>query len=98
MTMQIKTCPREVMQSTEAGGVLPVTSAPTAPFVSEVVPQRQDIAYDHRTGLASLPVDVWFRDGTTAAAVMLMDPGQLERSYAQIGRALDAREKGQGLT
>ncbi|MCX5205716.1 hypothetical protein OG897_30220 [Streptomyces sp. NBC_00237] len=85
-------------QSTEAAcGVLAVTSAPTAPSVSEVVPQLQDLAYDPRTALAALPVEVRFRDGTAAEAVMVMDPGQLERAHAQIGRVLDARAKSLGL-
>ncbi|WP_188273776.1 hypothetical protein [Streptomyces sp. CBMA152] len=84
--------------STAASEVTPVTSAPVfTPMVAQVVPLRRDTAYAPKTGVARMPVEVQFRDGTTVRTDLVMSGSQLYAANIQTGRAVEARESARAL-
>lgn len=77
--------------TTSPQGVPAPTRTPV--FVSHVAPLQRDVTYDHRAAQAALPVKVHFRDGTTADALLVLDPDQLATVSIQLEQAIDTRAR-----
>ncbi|MEU6482751.1 hypothetical protein [Streptomyces sp. NPDC046887] len=71
----------------------PARAAASWPFISRVVPLKQDLRYDRLTGRAHLPVEVCLRDGTAVSSTLDLDPGQVELIRIQLERGIELREE-----
>ncbi|RLU82054.1 hypothetical protein CTZ27_31375 [Streptomyces griseocarneus] len=84
----------EVARSTGAGEVSQGTSAGPRPhFIDHVTPVKRDLTYDPGRARATLPVEVHFRDGSTATAALVLNPDQMTVVSLQLERAIDKRNR-----
>ncbi|AGP55046.1 hypothetical protein [Streptomyces rapamycinicus] len=60
-------------------------------MISHITVDRRDATYDHHAEQAVLPVTVHHRDGRTEPTRLVMDPGQVELYFLQLGRLIDTR-------
>ncbi|WP_244375708.1 hypothetical protein [Streptomyces ficellus] len=58
----------------------------------------RDAVYDPRARQGSVPVEIYFEDGSTREGALVLTSAELERLYTQTSRLLDAHENALGGT